>query len=918
MDHVPTVPARRAGLALALLIVAATLAVPGEPGLAQGNPGGYRGFGDPGGFLNIVPPGQDGVLNGAETILGQAAATLPAHVGDQLAMYGDLVYNTPGLEESELLDFYKDASFGVKPEDVGRIYRPTDDVTVVRDRTFGVPHIYGQTRYATMFAQGYTGAEDRLFLMDVLRHLGRARLSEFLGASPANMHMDRDQLAVAPYTEAELTEQLRAAANVTPEGPVGIGDVNAYVDGVNEYIGEALANPLKLPGEYAALQQLPAQWKPEDVVATASLVGGIFGKGGGGEVGNLCGLKAMTKKLGSATAARRVFDDLHFANDLEAPTSSHRRAPYNTNLGPVNPAAHPDIDCATLQPIGDGAPDVVGVAGAAVGALPIPPAPRVRTVDAPWGKIPLSFSTGMSNALLVAAKHTKANHPIAVFGPQTGYFIPQLLVEKDVHGPGIDARGVAFAGTDIYVQLGRGRDYAFSATSAGGDNVDQWVLKICDPGGGEATTESEGYVHDGRCHPIDVHQHTQVAKPTAGGVPEGPDVLLSWRVERTEHYGPILARGTLVDGTPIAVASLRSTYRAELASARGFQNLNNPDYMRGGFRSFRRAMGAGVDYTFNWFYVDDTDIGYQHSCKCPIRARGVDPYLPAWGTGRWDWRGFLPLRAQPWDLNPPAGFLSSWNNKQAPGFMANDGDYSKGPVYRSLSLDHRIRAAIRRGKIDRADLVDAMEDAGTVDIRGEDVLPAILRVMGTSAPAGVDPRTRTMRTRLAAWQGPAAHRRDRDHDGAYDDGVAPAIMDAWWPLLAHAIFDPRSGDAIDNLGIGLHDAPQLHVGSAFNGSFYGQVQKDLRQVLGGPVRSRWSRTYCGGGNRTSCRALLWRSLADAAAALEAEFGSADVADWIRTVADDEVRHSAVGVTGVPAIHWINRPTFQQVVQLGSF
>ena len=62
--------------------------------------------------------------------------------------------------------------------------------------------------------------------------------------------------------------------------------------------------------------------------------------------------------------------------------------------------------------------------------------------------------------------------------------MPQLLVEKDVHGPGIDARGVAFAGTDLYVQLGRGRDYAWSATSAGADNVDQFVLRLCEPGGG--------------------------------------------------------------------------------------------------------------------------------------------------------------------------------------------------------------------------------------------------------------------------------------------------------------------------------------------------------------------------------------------------------------------------------------------------
>ena len=50
-------------------------------------------------------------------------------------------------------------------------------------------------------------------------------------------------------------------------------------------------------------------------------------------------------------------------------------------------------------------------------------------------------------------------------GPQVGYYTPQLLMEEDLHGPGIDARGAAFPGVNLYVELGHGRDYAWSATS---------------------------------------------------------------------------------------------------------------------------------------------------------------------------------------------------------------------------------------------------------------------------------------------------------------------------------------------------------------------------------------------------------------------------------------------------------------------
>src|SRR5947209_13036243 len=201
----------RALAALVLLLTVACLAA------AQSNPGHYQGFGDARGFLNIVPHAQDGVLNGPEDLQAQGGQ-YPPHVKDQLDMYGNLVFNVPGLTEARLLEFYKDASFGVRDDDVDRVYSPTANVTVIRDKSFGVPHIFGDTRYATMFAQGYTGAEDRLFLMDILRHLGRARLSEFLGASPSNEARDRDQLSVAPYKEEDYTAQLQAIAN-SPDGP---------------------------------------------------------------------------------------------------------------------------------------------------------------------------------------------------------------------------------------------------------------------------------------------------------------------------------------------------------------------------------------------------------------------------------------------------------------------------------------------------------------------------------------------------------------------------------------------------------------------------------------------------------------------------------------------------------------------------
>src|SRR5687768_14838840 len=85
----------------ALMALAVFLFAP-QPSDAQ-TAGHYREFGDAGGFLNIIPPGQDGVLNGSEAIAAQGGQ-YPPHVRDQLGMYGDLVYNVPGLTEDRLLE----------------------------------------------------------------------------------------------------------------------------------------------------------------------------------------------------------------------------------------------------------------------------------------------------------------------------------------------------------------------------------------------------------------------------------------------------------------------------------------------------------------------------------------------------------------------------------------------------------------------------------------------------------------------------------------------------------------------------------------------------------------------------------------------------------------------------------------------
>ena len=142
----------------------------------------------------------------------------------------------------------------------------------------------------------------------------------------------------------------------------------------------------------------------------------------------------------------------------------------------------------------------------------------------------------MSNELMVDAAHSVGHHPIAVFGPQTGYFSPEILHEIDLHGPGLQARGVSFPGTEIYVELGHGVDYAWSATSASADLIDQRVEKLCNTDGSLPTLASKGYMYFGNCRPMYERTDRQLAKPSA--VATNPPSVVTIQIERTYPAAP--------------------------------------------------------------------------------------------------------------------------------------------------------------------------------------------------------------------------------------------------------------------------------------------------------------------------------------------------------------------------------------------
>ncbi|MFF6782251.1 penicillin acylase family protein [Streptomyces sp. NPDC012510] len=865
---------------------------------------------------DILPPGQNGNATLAQILLNQAFGSMPENASNQLGPYNNLATGYSGLTNSTISTFFNDASFGVASDQVASTLKPAGrtDVTIVRDKKTGVPHITGTTRYGTEFGAGYAAAQDRLWLMDVFRHVGRGKLTPFAGGAPSNQGLEQEFWRHAPYTEADLQAQIDKAVAANGErGQLALADVNAYVAGINAYI-DASDSGRYFPGEYVLTGHKDSvtnagtieKFKPTDLVALASVIGALFGSGGGGEVNNALSLLAAQEKYG-VTEGTKVWESFRERNDPEAALTVHEGSfPYAAKPADPQGMALPDSGAVTEEPL---VYDRTGSA-ATKASTGLSSVATDRALS--------SARRGMSNALVVGGEHTASGHPIAVFGPQTGYFAPQLLMLQEIQGPGISARGASFAGLSMYVELGRGQDYAWSATTSGQDIIDAYAVELCQ--------DDVHYLYHGTCTPMEKVEQTNAWKPTtADSTPAGSYRMQVWRTK----YGPVTHRAT-VGGKKVAYTTLRSSYMNEAESIIGFQMLNDPDYVTGP-ETFQKAV-QNINYTFNWFYADSAHTAYYNSGDNPVRAANVDPEFPAWARSAYEWRNWNPTTNVA-DYTPPSqhpnsidqDYYVSWNNKQAKDYPS--APWGNGSVHRGNLLDDRVKRLVAAGGVTRASLTKAMAEAGLADLRAEDVVPDLLKVINSSTVT--DSTAAAAVNKLQTWVTSGSKRTETSAGSkTYANAEAIRILDAWWPLLVKAQFEPGLGTdlytamtanlPIDESPSAAHGPTGSHAGSSFQYGWWSYVDKDLRSVLGETVRGPLANEYCGGGSLSACRSLLIDTLKEAAGKTAAQVYPGDAScsagdQWCA----DSIIHQSLGGIKHNKISWQNRPTYQQVVEFTS-
>lgn len=477
---------------------------------------------------------------------------------------------------------------------------------------YGVPLVTAPTPQAAFEACGFAVAQDRMWQMEMSRHLARASLASILGA-PA-LSSDRE-VAKTAYTDAEIQAQIDRLS------PFARSALAAYAAGVNRFL-----KTQKLPPEFAQNGDTPSPWSSLDSAAIAIHLYQEFGRGAAGQLRDLAFLQYAKIQPKLKDRAIEAMDDFAWQNDPAAVTTL---AAQDDPVAKHPPVIYPPFDDATTQ--------------ARLAEIPMPSLfellPAVEMVERRTSNLvaeahAVPYRTG-SYCVVVSPRRSKTGHALLLSGPQMGFTTPSILHEISISAPGLHVSGADVPGVPGVV-VGKTDSFAWGLTSGEAQSEDTVWSKLA----------TGGYIHNGVVTPFIVKRRVIQVK---GADPV--TVVSKWTV-----FGPVV----LESASKGVVFSRHASYDGK--------ELRSLDAM---FSIYGQQTAAGIDraispatMSFNFFFATKSgDIGYRYLGQIPLRAAGLDPRLPTPDQERYAWKGFVPLRDMPHVINPHGGVLANWNNK---------------------------------------------------------------------------------------------------------------------------------------------------------------------------------------------------------------------------------------------------------------
>jgi len=300
-------------------------------------------------------------------------------------------------------------------------------VQVTRD-ALGVPQIWAANEHDLFFAQGYVHAQDRLWQMEMNRHVSGGSLAELFGP------------AVVDADKGLRTFGLRRAAerDLAVLAPATRAILEAYSQGVNAYVA---AHRGRLPLEFTILGVQPKPWTPVDSLAWSKMIAFSLGQ------------NHVQEEI-RARLATRVGDA--GARQLMAP--------------------YPDSAGVIVNPEAGSYP--AGTAGtpASVGA-PVAAAPTLHPLLAAFLG-PNDTARG-SNNWVVHGSRTSTGRPLLANDTHLWLNMPSEWYENGLHGGRFNVVGFSFAGVPM-VLIGHNERLAWGISNMCGDTQDLFVETLND------------------------------------------------------------------------------------------------------------------------------------------------------------------------------------------------------------------------------------------------------------------------------------------------------------------------------------------------------------------------------------------------------------------------------------------------------
>lgn len=506
-------------------------------------------------------------------------------------------------------------------------------VDVKRD-SYGIPQIYASSDADLFMAQGYVQAQDRFYEMDVRRHMTAGRLSEMFGKTSVKDDEFLRTLGWDRVAQKEYDTKLSASTKKY---------LQAYAKGVNAYLQGKDGKDISL--EYAALgfenDYKPEKWTPVDSVAWLKAMAWDLR----GNMKDEIDRALMTTRLGPQQIAD-LYPDYPYSRNQPIVTegeydeytktfnggdsSSSSSTSGTTGSSSSSSGSALTSQLASLSNVLDDLPTAVGVNGQGIG----------------------------SNSWVVAGKNTITGKPLLANDPHLEASLPSVWYQMGLHCRTVsskcqyDVTGYTFAGMPGVV-IGHNQNIAWGMTNSGVDVTDLYLEKL----------SGDGYLYDGTTKPFTTR--TETIKVAGGSSKKivvretnnGP--LLSDRNDELVKVGKKATVDTAApdrgDGYGIALRWTAEDPGTTMDAVFAIDKASD-------WSEFRSASAKFDVPSQNLVYADTkNNIGYTLPGRIPVRGKGDGSLpVPGWDS-KYDWTGYIPQAALPYEYNPKRGYIVTAN-----------------------------------------------------------------------------------------------------------------------------------------------------------------------------------------------------------------------------------------------------------------